>query len=64
MGGHAIKVVGFGTDKNSGQGYWIGANSWGTTWGLDGFFNIFDNQTSFGYSCGSCIPDLDTLITE
>lgn len=38
MGGHAIKIVGWGTED--GTDYWLIANSWGTTWGLDGFFKI------------------------
>jgi len=37
-GGHAVKVVGWGTE--SGTDYWLVANSWDTTWGLDGFFKI------------------------
>jgi cathepsin B len=38
LGGHAIKIIGWGTE--SGVDYWLVANSWGTTWGLDGFFKI------------------------
>ena len=34
MGGHAVKLVGWG------QGYWIAANSWGTDWGEKGYFRI------------------------
>jgi len=39
-GGHAVKIVGWGTEK--GTDYWLVANSWGTTqWGdLGGFFKI------------------------
>jgi cathepsin B len=37
-GGHAIKILGWGTE--SGMDYWLCANSWGTDWGLDGFFKI------------------------
>jgi len=37
-GGHAVKIVGWGTDK--GVDYWIVANSWNTSWGEDGFFRI------------------------
>lgn len=37
-GGHAVKVVGWGTE--SGVDYWLVANSWNTNWGLQGFFKI------------------------
>jgi C1A family cysteine protease len=38
LGGHAIKIIGWGTLNN--VDYWLVANSWTTTWGLDGFFMI------------------------
>jgi cathepsin B len=43
-GGHAVKIVGWGTE--SGTDYWLVANSWNTSWGLDGYFKIArgDNQ--------------------
>ena len=37
-GGHAIKILGWGHED--GMDYWLCANSWGTSWGLDGFFKI------------------------
>jgi len=37
-GGHAVKIVGWGTED--GTDYWLVANSWGTSWGEDGFFKI------------------------
>jgi len=37
-GGHAVKIVGWGTEANT--DYWLVANSWNTNWGLDGFFKI------------------------
>jgi len=43
MGGHAIKIVGWGTmDGADGKpvDYWTVANSWDTTWGEDGYFKI------------------------
>eukprot|EP00823_Brevimastigomonas_motovehiculus_P000002 TRINITY_DN0_c0_g1_i2.p1 TRINITY_DN0_c0_g1~~TRINITY_DN0_c0_g1_i2.p1 ORF type:complete len:322 (-),score=82.14 TRINITY_DN0_c0_g1_i2:96-1037(-) len=39
-GGHAIKCVGWGYDQTSQLKYWICANSWGTSWGLQGYFWI------------------------
>lgn len=38
LGGHAIKIMGFGTE--SGTPYWLVANSWNEAWGDGGFFKI------------------------
>jgi len=40
MGGHAIKMVGWGVDSSTKQDYWIVYNSWGTSWGMNGLFWI------------------------
>ncbi|KAM9958878.1 hypothetical protein ACTFIW_012468 [Dictyostelium discoideum] len=40
LGGHAIKIVGWGFDQTSQLNYWIVANSWGADWGQQGFFFI------------------------
>jgi len=45
-GGHAVKVVGWGTD--SGVDYWRVANSWDTTWGEEGFFRIRRGKNACG----------------
>jgi cathepsin B len=37
-GGHAVKIVGWGTEN--GVDYWKVANSWNPYWGEDGFFRI------------------------
>jgi cathepsin B len=39
-GGHAVKVEGWGIDSKSGKKYWNVANSWGTSWGMNGYFWI------------------------
>lgn len=38
-GGHAVCIVGWGTDDN-GVKYWLLANSWGSNWGDSGFFRV------------------------
>jgi len=39
VGWHCITVVGY-NDNPGGPGYWICKNSWGSGWGLNGYFKI------------------------
>ena len=45
-GGHAVKLVGWG--EENGIKYWLVANSWNTTWGLDGYFKILRGTDECG----------------
>jgi hypothetical protein len=38
VGGHAIEIVGWGEEDD--MKYWIVKNSWGTEWGINGYFYI------------------------
>jgi cathepsin B len=48
LGGHAIKIIGYGTDSDSGLKYWLVANSWNTIWGEKGFFRIVKGSNECG----------------
>jgi cathepsin B len=52
LGGHAIKMLGWGEEE--GVKYWIAANSWSTSWGEEGYFRIEEGTSSFGSSAYSC----------
>jgi len=40
LGGHAVRILGWGNDAASGLDYWLVANSWNNDWGENGFFRI------------------------
>ncbi len=47
LGGHAIKIIGWGVDATAGK-YWIVANSWNRSWGMDGYFYIAKGTNECG----------------
>lgn len=57
VGGHAVEIVGWGTLDN--KDYWLIKNSWGTQWGLGGYFMIArgSNECGIEENCIGCFPD-------
>jgi len=49
LGGHAVKVLGWGFDEEVGLDYWLAANSWGPDWGMEGYFKIQVGCCGFGH---------------
>ena len=47
LGGLAVKIVGYGV--LDGVKYWRAANSWGRSWGMDGYFLMRRGQNDCGF---------------
>jgi len=58
LGGHAVKLIGWGHDAATGFDYWICANSWSTSWGEQGFFKIKWDDCGINESTYSCTPNV------
>lgn len=56
QGGHAVKLIGWGTDGTT--NYWICANSWGPKWGESGFFRIAFGQCGIDSDLWAGTPSL------
>jgi cathepsin B len=57
-GGHAVKMIGWGVLNN--VEYWSVANSWGTTWGMEGFFLIKRGVNECGIEAAAVAGLADT----
>ncbi|CAL5354489.1 unnamed protein product [Camellia sinensis] len=42
---HAILLIGYGIDKDKGKNFWWIQNSWGTSWGINGYAKVIRNSS-------------------
>jgi len=61
-GGHAVKILGWGVEN--GLNYWLCANSWGESWGIDGFFKIAWGQCGIDSTVYACTPEVTSSSTS
>lgn len=59
VGGHAMKLIGWGTDATDGSLYWICQNQWSEAWGEKGFINIKAGEIGIDAMAISCNPDIE-----
>jgi len=56
LGGHAVAIIGYGNE--GGLDYWLCKNSWGPSWGDNGYFKIKHGDCGVDVSVWTCDPAL------
>jgi len=51
---HAVTLCGYGKDEATGEKFWILQNSWGSSWGDDGYFKIARGHDEAGVESIPC----------
>ncbi|CAL4121643.1 unnamed protein product, partial [Meganyctiphanes norvegica] len=62
-GYHAMALIGYGAEN--GETYWLIKNSWGTTWGMEGYIKVSRKEENHcGISMRAVIPIISDCLTS
>lgn len=62
IGAHAVKILGYGNE--GGLDYWLLANSWGVSWGENGFFKFKIGDCGINDWAFACKASLQSSIED
>jgi len=53
---HAVNIIGYGTDSTTLKDFWLVRNSWGATWGEQGYIRMVRNKNMCGLADDASYP--------